>query len=130
MKLLLDTHVFLWLLFSPEKLSNTAIAACQDNENALLLSVASLWEIQVKHQLGKLELDLPLPQIVRERTEGDEFKLLSIDAKHVLALSELPLQHNDPFDRLLIAQARTETARLVTADRAMRDYSSYVQLLW
>jgi PIN domain nuclease of toxin-antitoxin system len=64
-KLLLDTHAFLWLLFSPDKLSKTAIAASQDNENALLLSVASLWEMQVEHQLGKLELDLPLSQIVR-----------------------------------------------------------------
>lgn len=61
MKRLLDTHAFLWLLFAPEKLSETAIAACQDKENVLLLSVASLWERQVKHPPGKRELDLPLP---------------------------------------------------------------------
>lgn len=130
MRLLLDTHAFLWLMFSPEKLSKLAIVACQDNDNALLLSVASLWEMQVKHQLGKLELDLPLAQIVREQTEGGKFRLLSIDAKHVLALDELPLHHNDPFDRLLIAQSRTESAQLVTADRAIRDYVADVQLLW
>jgi PIN domain nuclease of toxin-antitoxin system len=69
-------------------------------------------------------------QIVRDQTEVGKFTLLSIDANHVLALSELPLHHNDPFDRLLIAQARTESARLVTTDRAMRDYSAQVQLLW
>ncbi len=130
MKLLLDTHAFLWLLFSPEKLSPTAIAACEDNENILLLSVASLWEMQVKHQLGKLEFDLPLSQIVRDQTVRGKFVVLSIDAKHVLALSKLPLHHNDPFDRLLIAQALTEGARLVTADRALRDYAANVELLW
>ncbi len=130
MKLLLDTHAFLWLMFSPEKLSRTAITACQDDENLLLLSVASLWEIQVKHQLGKLELDLPLAQIVREQTEDGKFTLLAIAAEHVLALDELPFHHHDPFDRLLIAQTMTEHARLVTADRAIRDYSAHVHPLW
>jgi PIN domain nuclease of toxin-antitoxin system len=129
-KLLLDTHAFLWLLFAPEKLSETAMAACQDPENVLLLSVASLWEMQVKHQLGKLELDLPLSQIVGEQTAGGEFTLLPIEAKHVLALGELPLYHHDPFDRLLMAQARTECAQLVTADRAIHDYAVQVPLLW
>lgn len=130
MKLLLDTHVFLWLMFSPEKLSNIALSACQDDKNTLLLSVASLWEIQVKHQLGKLALDVPLAQIVREQTESGNFTLLPIGANHVLGLDELPLHHNDPFDRLLMAQARCEGAQLVTADRAMSNYSAHVQLLW
>ena len=130
MTLLLDTHVFLWLMFAPEKLSTTAMTACQDNENELLLSVASLWEMQVKHQLGKLELELPLAQIVREQTESGKFTLLFIDDRHVLTLDELPLHHNDPFDRLLIAQAQTERARFVSADRAIRDYYAQAQLLW
>jgi PIN domain nuclease of toxin-antitoxin system len=129
-KLLLDTHAFLWLMFSPERLSNTALSACQDSNNALLLSVASLWEMQVKHQLGKLALDVPLAQIVREQTESSTFTLLPIAANHVLGLDELPLHHNDPFDRLLMAQARREGAQLVTADRTMNNYASHLQLLW
>jgi len=91
----------------------------------------SLTRFQVKHQLGKLELDVPLSQIVRDQTVSENFSVLSIDAKHVLALGGLPLHHNDPFDRLLIAQAQTEGARPVSADsRALRDYAADVQLLW
>jgi PIN domain nuclease of toxin-antitoxin system len=117
-------------MFSPEKLSTTAMAACQDKANVLLLSVASLWEMQVKHQLGKLALDVPLTQIVREQTKLGNFTLLPIGANHVLGLDELPLHHNDPFDRLLMAQARCEGTQLVTADRTMSCYSAHVQLLW
>ncbi len=130
MNLLLDTHAFLCLVSAPNKLSKAAIDACRDSGNTLFLSVVSLWEMQVKHQLGKLQLDLPLAQIVHEQTEGGPFRLLPIHAQHVLTLDQLPLYHSDPFDRLLIAQALVENARFVTADRTMSRYAGRVELLW
>ena len=114
---------------APNKLSKAVIDACRDSGNTLFLSVVSLWEMQVKHQLGKLQLDLPLAQIVHEQTEGGPFRLLPIHAQHVLTLDQLP-HHSDSFDRLLIAQALVENARLVTADRAMSRYAGRVELLW
>ena len=119
MRLLLDTHTFLWLMEQPGKLSPSALQACDDLDNDLFLSVASLWEIQVKQQLGKLRLGVPLAEIVREQTEDQVVALLSIEGRHVLALDNLPTHHSDPFDRLLIAQAHSEGMTLVSADGAV-----------
>lgn len=129
MKLLLDTHVFLWLMSVPGKLPAATLAACQDRENILLLSAASIWEIQIKHQRNKIELGVPLVQIVEEQTHAGVISLLPIEARHVFALYDLPLHHNDPFDRLLLAQARTEGVTLVTVDAVIRQhYGTLVQL--
>lgn len=128
MRLLLDTHAFIWMLEAPEKLSDKVIQAHNDQANTLYLSVASLWEIQIKRALGKLEMDVPLAQIVHEQLQGGRFQLLDIRAEHVLALDELPPYHNDPFDRLLIAQARTEGMPLVSTDRVFSQYP--VELFW
>jgi len=130
MKLLLDTHVFLWLMTDPARLSTTAADACNDDENLLYLSVASFWEIQFKSQRGKLELDLPLEQIVREQTADDTFRLLPVEIHHVLALDRLAVHHNDPFDRILICQAQTETMALVTADAHIHAYVPDVKVVW
>lgn len=130
MKLLLDTHAFLWLLSSPGKLSAGALAACQDTGNSLLVSCVSLWEIQIKHQNGRLELDLPFSQIVAEQIGTGAFEALLIEPRHILAIDELPLHHGDPFDRLLIAQARCEGASFVTADRLIHErYAQLVSLI-
>lgn len=127
MKLLLDTHAFLWMLQAPEKLSTQVAQAHNDPANTLWVSMASLWEIQIKHTLGKLELDIPLEQIVREQLQGN-FALLDIRAAHVLALNELPRHHGDPFDRMMIAQARTEGLPLVSADHVFEQYP--VEIFW
>jgi PIN domain nuclease of toxin-antitoxin system len=103
--LLLDTHAFLWMLQAREKLSPKVAQAHNDPANTLWVSMASLWEIQIKHTLGKLELDIPLEQIVHEQFRGG-FALLDIRAAHILALNELPRHHGDPFDRMMIARAR------------------------
>jgi len=129
-KLLLDTHAFLWLMGEPSKLSAPARDACGDETNQLLLSVASLWEIQLKHQLGKLRLDVPLDQIVHEQTEAQVIELLPVEAHHVLALTDVPTHHNDPFDRLLVAQAYVEQATLVSVDKALHAYRDHVEILW
>jgi PIN domain nuclease of toxin-antitoxin system len=113
-KLLLDTHAFVWMLQAPDKLSARVAQVHDDPDNTLCVSVVSLWEMQIKHALGKLELDIPLAQIVAEQLQGDRFALLDIRATHVLALDALPAHHGDPFDRMLIAQARTEGLPLVS----------------
>ena len=128
MRLLLDTHAFIWMLEAPEKLSDKVIQAHNDPATTLYVSVASLWEIQIKTAIGKLELDVPLAQIVREQLQGDRFQLLDVRAEHVLALEELPRHHGDPFDRLLIGQARTEGLPLVSIDNVFAQYP--VELFW
>ncbi len=130
MKILLDTHAFIWLMAEPQKLSKRGLEACQDESNMILLSVASIWEILIKHQRGKLEIDLPLEQIVREQTEPGSLCLLPIQAEHVLSLSKLPTHHHDPFDRILMAQALYESAYLLSTDRLIQEYASQVKLFW
>ena len=128
MRLLLDTNAFLWLMTEPEKLSAKARAACEDPDNELLLSVVTAWEIQIKLQLGKLELDDPLADVIERQQKRNNAQLLPIELAHIYALGDLEHHHRDPFDRLLIAQARVEDADLVTHDRVIADYT--VKVLW
>jgi PIN domain nuclease of toxin-antitoxin system len=127
-KLLLDTHTFIWWDSAPAKLSAAALALCQDPANQLVLSVASLWEIQIKRQLGKLDLRLSVAEIVAHQQETNGLAILPIVQAHVLALEALPLHHRDPFDRLLIAQAAVEAAALVSGDPVLKSYS--VDIRW
>jgi PIN domain nuclease of toxin-antitoxin system len=122
MKLLLDTHTFIWWDSEPERLSPQALRLCQDPDNSLLLSVASLWEMQIKLQLGKLRLALPLTQIVESQQQTNQIEILPIAMQHVFALDNLPCPHKDPFDRLLIAQAIAEEAAIVTGDKMFAEY--------
>ena len=115
---------------SPEKLSQRASDECSDPANSLHLSAASLWEMQIKSQLGKLDLDVPLGDLVESEVKNGPFELLPIRVEHVLAVGDLPPHHNDPFDRMLIAQAQTEGMEFVTTDKAMQKYSSLVRILW
>ena len=122
MKLLLDTHIFLWLNQEPNKLSTKALKACEDSNNTLYLSHVSPWEIQIKNQLGKLELDEPLESMIKIQQQENDLKLLPIELSHIYALAKLPYHHNDPFDRLLIAQASVESMSLVTVDSKITPY--------
>ncbi len=128
MKLLLDTHVFIWLDSEPGNLSPTAAALLGDPDNLLLLSVASLWEMQIKQQLGKLTLRMPLPNTVAQQVATNSLVILPIMPAHVYGVGTLPTIHNDPFDRLLVAQALAEDAVLVTGDAALGQYP--VRVLW
>jgi PIN domain nuclease of toxin-antitoxin system len=121
-KLLLDTHTFIWWDSEPERLSTQALAHCQDARHQLFLSVASLWKMAIKQQLGKLRLRLPLGEIVAHQETTNGLLLLPVEAVHVLHLGELPNHHKDPFDRLLVSQALAEGAVLVTVDSAIRQY--------
>jgi PIN domain nuclease of toxin-antitoxin system len=128
MKLLLDTHTFLWWDNEPDKLSERALALCRDRSNVLLLSVASVWEMQIKHQAGKLDLSLPLAAMVAGQMETNQIQVLPITIEHVLALEALPNHHKDPFDRLLVAQAVAEEVMLVTRDPLFSRYP--VTVVW
>jgi len=123
MKLLLDTHIFIWWVDEPEKLSAAAISALEDEANELLLSVASVWEMQIKIQLGKLKLSLPLKELVKNQQDTNDLRVSPVALTHVLALDSLPFHHKDPFDRLLIAQCMAEGLTIVTADSQFSAYS-------
>ena len=128
MRLLLDTHAFLWLDSTPEKLSKAALAICNDPNNTLVLSVVSIWEIQIKTQINRLDLNVPLQAMVEVHRVDNDLQLLAVELEHVYALQTLPMDHNDPFDRLLIAQANTEQLTLLSADEQFANYE--VDLLW
>ena len=128
MKLLLDSHAFVWWSSEPEKLSPRARASCEDSNNMLLLSVASVWEMQIKLQLGKLKLDAPLRTLIENQQRNNGLLILPIEIEHALALDTLPLHHKDPFDRMLIAQANAEELFLISKDEIIKAYP--VKLLW
>ena len=128
MKLLLDTHTFIWLDSNPSRLSERVRSLLQDPNNTLFLSVVSIWEIQIKTQIGKLQLSIPLAELVKSQRQANMIEILPVSLSHVLALDHLPLHHKDPFDRLLIAQANLEDATLVSQDEILSSYS--VQLIW
>ena len=123
MNILLDTHIFIWLDKEPEKLSASAFALLHDPDNTLYLSLVSVWEIQIKTQNGKLDLRLPLPQLLAEQQQTNNLQLLPVTLAHVLALDALPLHHRDPFDRLLIAQANAQNCALLSADSQFAGYA-------
>jgi len=100
----------------------------RSDEQEIFFSVASAWEIVVKHALGKLSLPLPPPQYIPERMAALGHRSAPIEQRHVLHLAQLPLHHRDPFDRILVVQAQLDGLRLVTADRQLAGYS--VDLVW
>ncbi len=122
MRLLLDTHIFIWWADQPERLSPAALSALEDEANELLLSVASVWEMQIKIQLGKLKLSLSLKELLKNQQETNDLTVSPVTLTHVLALDALPFHHKDPFDRLLLAQSIEEDLTIVTADSQFSAY--------
>lgn len=127
MKLLLDTHAFIWWDSDPTKLPPSILALCQDSANTLFVSVASVWEMQIKIQLGKLKLTVPLAEIIERQQHTNQIEILPVNLSHVLALDSLPSHHKDPLNRLLIAQAQVEGAALLSGDAIMAQYPIVVQ---
>jgi PIN domain nuclease of toxin-antitoxin system len=121
MKGLLDTHAFIWWDSDPSRLSAPALAFLLDPANTVYLSVVSVWEMQIKHQLGKLNLRTALASIVAQQ-QGQGIQVLPVTLDHVLALDGLPTPHKDPFDRLLVAQALAEGAVLLSGDVVFAQY--------
>lgn len=128
MKILLDTHCWLWYLLSPERLNSSVQDILRDSDNEVFLSVGSAWEIVIKAGLGKLSLPLPATEYIPDRLKVLGHQSLPVLQHHVLQVAQLPAHHRDPFDRLLVAQARVEELQLMTADPAIRAYD--VPILW
>ena len=122
MRLLLDTHVLLWLMEDNLRLSRQARALITD-ASEVYVSSASIWEIAIKSGMGKIKEDA---QIVADKLEAAGLKELHVTHKHAVATGKLPRLHKDPFDRLLVAQAISELMRFVTADQRMSKYSELV----
>lgn len=121
MRILLDTHVWLWMLTEPERLGS-ARELVSDPSTDLLLSAASTWEIAIKYGLGRLELPEEPATYVPARMRSTQVTPLPVEPGHTLEVARLPLLHRDPFDRLLVAQARVLDVPLLTTDRRIAAY--------
>jgi PIN domain nuclease of toxin-antitoxin system len=128
MKLLIDTHTFIWFCEDDKNLSEKAKTEIEDLNNEVYISTISLWEITIKHQLNKLTLSKTLAEILKSSPQYG-FQYLDIKPAHLLKLSVLDVIHKDPFDRLLIAQALAEDMLLITRDENIWQYPQ-VRLLW
>ena len=126
MKLLLDTHILLWWLNDDEKLPEKAHCLISHADNAVYVSHISLWEIQIKVMTGKLHADL---KAIIGQLPVNDFQELPSHAEHIIALSQLPSFHQDPFDRMLIAQAISEPLHLLTHDKNVSLYSESIILV-
>jgi PIN domain nuclease of toxin-antitoxin system len=123
-RVLLDTHVWLWMQAEPERLGAQARSLIQDEANELLFSAASVWEISIKVGLGKLQLLEPVSTYVPSRMQSSGVSALAVNHVHAAAVSDLPRHHGDPFDRLLVAQALTEGVPILSSDTQLDAYDS------
>lgn len=128
MRVLLDTHAFLWYVLDDPKLSNTARAEIEMEETDVLISPASYWEIAIKISLGKYSLTVPYETFWKRGIQDNGFDVLHIEVRHAAALLNLPFHHRDPFDRLLIAQAMVEDIPVVGDDAEFENYP--VKRIW
>jgi PIN domain nuclease of toxin-antitoxin system len=127
-KLLLDTHALIWFIDGDKELSKNARRAIESEENEVLVSMASVWEIAIKISIAKLRLRLALENELREFLEGNGFGILDIEYAHVVRVALLPFEHRDPFDRLLAAQSIIKKITLVSQDEIFDRYG--VERLW
>jgi len=125
LKLLLDTHIILWLAGTPEKLSKSTNALLQASDNSLFFSAASIWEIVIKLGLGRKDFKVD-PSRLRKMLTQNGYAELPITAEHALKIESLPALHKDPFDRMLLAQARAEGMMLLTVDPLIAQYQDSV----
>ena len=128
MKLLLDTHILIWSMQSPAKLSRTVIDAMQDRSNERFISIASVWELSIKARLGKLSLSLPFKLWVATTLDSLSASLLPISLEDADRQLQLPFEHRDPFDRMLVAQSLTRGMSIVSVDVVFDRY--HVPRIW
>jgi len=128
MNLMLDTHTFLWFVLDDPQLSIPAKTLLEDPANNIFVSPAVFWEIAIKVRLGKLDLQASYDEFIYRGIVGNDFAILPIEPKHTSVLTTLPLHHKDPFDRLLVVQAKVENMAIISADAALDAYS--VQRAW
>ncbi len=125
MNLLLDTHLLLWAAGEPERLSEKARDLLLDPANRLMFSSASIWEVGIKRNLGRADFNVDPRRLWRMLLANTYFEL-SVSSEHALVAGDLPALHKDPFDRILIAQARVEGLQLLTVDKAVEKYGEAV----
>jgi PIN domain nuclease of toxin-antitoxin system len=128
MRLLLDTHTFLWWNTEDPQLSSRARELIGDGQNEIFLSAASAWEISIKTAQGKLVLPEPPAQYISNRISLYQFHPLPVQIHHAVQVYNLPMHHADPFDRLLIAQSQVESLPLISMDANIRNYD--VEVIW
>ncbi|NCN04930.1 MAG: type II toxin-antitoxin system VapC family toxin [Spirochaetales bacterium] len=129
MKVLLDTHTFLWWSLEPRKLPSFLLKVLQEPENQIFLSTVSSWETQIKRGLGKITLYEPLKDIIQREITLNNWEVLPVMLHHTWELDRLPPLHRDPFDRLLIAQALAENLTIATKDSFICQYPE-IELIW
>jgi len=125
-KLLLDTHAFLWWVTDDRGLSDAARAAIADESNVIFVSAATAWEIATKHRLGKLDKAAGAFERFTELVAADGFSLMPVEACHALKAGSYAVSHRDPFDRMLAAQSSVEGMKLVTRDSAFKQFRTAV----
>lgn len=128
MKLLLDTHTFLWLNDDVGGLSENVKSIFAEGIHDFYLCMVSAWEMQIKNQLGKLELSVGVEEMINKNRQENNIRLLQIDLPHIGQLSQLPQHHKDPFDRIIIAQAMLENMAIVSIDQVFSEYG--VRIYW
>jgi PIN domain nuclease of toxin-antitoxin system len=124
MKLLLDTHVLLWWLEDSPKLTQEARDLIANPENTVFVSAATMWEIRIKQKIGKLDA----PNDLLATVKAEEFDWIPISPEHAEATLQLPMLHRDPFDRMLVAQAKWMGLTFLTADPRLHGYGAFVRL--
>ena len=128
MNVLLDSHAVIWFSQNSPKLSTQAITIFEDPGNTLYCSLVSVWEMQIKVQLGKLKLDMNLSDMINDQMQTNDIIILPITLSHIWTLDSLDHHHKDPFDRLLIAQAIAENLTILSVDSMFDNYP--VKRLW
>jgi PIN domain nuclease of toxin-antitoxin system len=120
MRQLLDTHIFIWFVMGDPRISVSMRSQIENNHN--LLSIASVWEMAIKHSIGKLNFGLTFDEFIEQQIIRNGIELLPITIDHITAVATLPLHHRDPFDRILIAQALAENIPILSADKIFDAY--------
>lgn len=128
MRVLLETHAFLWFVLGDLKLSSNARRHIEDPGNEKLISPSSYWEIAIKISLKKYTLSQPYEAFIQRGIADNGFIILPIEPKHTAALTTIPFHHRDPFDRLIIAQAMVEQISVISGDAAFADYA--ISCIW
>lgn len=123
MRLLLDTHTFIWYVTDNPRLSANVKLLIEDENNEKLVSMASIWEMAIKHSIGRLNFSLPFMEFVRQQLSVSNIGLLEINLDHIEVVASLPLHHRDPFDRLIIAQSIVEQIPILSVDAIFDNYA-------
>ena len=123
MRLLLDTHAFIWYATDSSRLSTTARSLIDNGDNDILLSTASVWEMAIKHSIGRLNFSRPFMEFIKQQIAINRIEILEISFDHIEVVASLPLHHRDPFDRLIIAQSMTEQIPILSVDAIFDAYT-------